>query len=224
VAIRLEADGLQTTAVPERRLGRFVIPLIALLIGLGLGYVLAPKGPDTTQPESVGPTRVENEVPLGYARSEKGAVSAAGNFSKVLLGPLLAKPDAYKKANEIMASPSRRAEAAENAQRDIDTFEKEYGLTSKAAQGVRVGVNASPMRYKVERFTQQKATILLWIVVVVDPGPDQSLEEIWTAGRYELEWMNGDWRLSDAEAIEAPEPGQPSGEISDWNVYENAPS
>lgn len=214
-------DGsLSATFDQERsraRLGAIIVPLVALLVGLGVGYVVANRG-DTRGPESaeVGPTSTKDGVPIGYARTRAGAVAAASNFEQVRSGPLLLRPEAYKRAIETMASESWGSEGTETAAKDSSTIENEFGPGAL--------IENSVLRYRIENFTRDRADVSVWLVSVIQPESGSPVQ-IWSTVKYTLLWEDGDWRVSDTELVDSvvPAPYQSPSTTTDspLNTFES---
>lgn len=221
MAVKVEADRLNNSAVAQRRLSRFAIPLIALLIGIGIGYIVAPKGQDEAQPESVGPTRVENGVPLGYARTRDGAVAAASNFERVRSGPLLVSEEEYLRAIETMATDEWKAQALDSGRAAVTIARDQFGAAFK--------IETSPIRYRIISYSPSVARVSVWLVSVVSSA-DQRTRDIWSTVEYELRW-SGDWRVAGAKSFDTLVPEPFSGPntpadspLDNFDSYEKAPS
>lgn len=181
------------------RLGAIIVPLVALLIGLGVGYVVASRdGANGPKSDEVGPTSTKNGVPVGYARTREGAAAAATNFERVRSGPFLAKEKAYRLAISTMAAPDWEREGLDSATRDLANVADRYGLT--------VDVESSVLRYRVDAFSGDSAQVSVWLVTVFHSEIHHVPESAWSTVTYTLIWLNDDWRVADARAIETTVP------------------
>ncbi|MGH2730743.1 MAG: hypothetical protein ACRDJI_09090, partial [Actinomycetota bacterium] len=90
--------------------GAFVL-LFGFAIGVFVGFGLDDTGekssPKTPVPSvtGAGPTREVNGVPVGYARTEEGAVAAARGFALLTATDLIRDRDAFVEAMETTAAP-----------------------------------------------------------------------------------------------------------------------
>lgn len=195
--------------------------LVALLI-FGAGLAVGQRGggdhqggephnPGTTaaRPDP-GPTRVMNGVPLGYARTEAGALAAATEFLKVGGGPLVADHDAYLEAMATMAAPEWEVNAGETARNAVSFVADRYG---RDATSLTV-----PVSHKVISFTPDTASIEIYSVMLASGAELRRGEQIWGLSRVQLRWVDDDWRLSSEDNSSAPAPaflsGQPEGDIA----------
>lgn len=188
--------------------GRVALVLVSLLVGVLVGWMLNTQisKEAAVGRVSVGPHHIEDGVPVRYAQTREGAISAANNYARVLSGPLLADPGAYMKANEILAS-KKWVSARQDAQKDLDALENKYQLAAKRAQGLQVAIESSVLRYRLDSFSKTKAVVSYWLVGIIDPG-DAMPDEIWTSGIMTLTYEEGDWKVMDLKKLEPIVPRQ----------------
>jgi len=202
------ASGHLSISSLPRRVG--LAALVALLIfGAGLAVGLRAGGgneqggerhpPDTTaaRPDP-GPSRVVNRVPLGYARTEAGALAAATEFLRVSGSSLVTDGERYSTALETMAAPEWEARAGQTAGNASTFFSERYG-----ADGVMTTVVVA---HDVVEATPEVAAVELWSVTVAAGDQRPAGEQLWGVTSMQLRWVDGDWRVSSEETTDAPTP------------------
>jgi hypothetical protein len=214
------ASGFQPISSMLRRVGLGL--LVALLIfGAGLAVGVRgggddqggePHDPGTTAARpGPGPTRVISGVPLGYARTEAGALAAAAEFLKVSGGSLVTNETRYAQALETMAAPEWEVRAARTAGNASDFFSERYG-----ADGV---MTTAVVAYDIVEVTPQTAAIELWSVTIASGDRRPAGEQLWGVTSMQLRWVEDDWRVSSEETSDAPTPallpGQAAGDASE---------
>ena len=209
----------------------FVILAIAIFI---LGFVVGrmmpserdalPKAssPSRTAVDE-GPTKILNGVPVGYAQSEVGAVAAATTFAPIMAGPT-GSSDEYRAAMMTLASPKWQERSRELATNAIRFVREQYGTGGS--------VSFSPLRYRVDEFSEDSATIQLWGVVLASGVEVEGIQESWITATVRLSWVDSDWRVAaqSSEAGPTPEllqmkPGSDAATIlNEFEEYERGPN
>lgn len=174
-----------------------LVLVVAFLIGRGTGADKenhqAPKS-SVAEPE---PQRSINGVPVGYSRTAEGAIEAATNFTRVMASAL-ENPDDYRTVLLTMAAPSWVSEAEQIADNGLRFFKERYGPGGTST--------FSPLRYRVESYSKERATIKLWGVTVATGPKIDGIEESWLTGTVEVSWVSGDWRITDQSSEPGPTP------------------
>jgi hypothetical protein len=181
--------------------------LIGVLLGFQLDDGAGGVTPKTQTPSIAGPgpTREVNGVPVGYARTETGAVSAATNFDLLSGRDDLLSLRSLTAAMQTFAAPSWKAEAADQAKNGYEYIVNTYGKD--------VDVSASVLRYHVAKFTPESAAVRLWTVSVASGSKRPTVEEVWAVVTLDLAWVDGDWRVDGMESAVGPAPVDlPSGQ------------
>lgn len=194
--------GEGSSGSPRRR--SILVPVlvaIALVAGVLVGRALAPerdeRDPGAAPHPSEADRVISQGVPLGYPRTEEGAIQAATNFTRVMA----AVPDdaeAYLRAAEAMSAPDFRSEARRLAQNGLDFLRERYGQGGK--------FTFAPVRYRVVSYSDNAATISIWGVTVATGPKVRGLEESWLTGTVDLTWVSDDWRLAGQHSVTGPTP------------------
>ena len=223
------ASGHLSISSLPRRVG--LDALVALLIfGAGLAVGLRAGGgneqggerhPDTiaARPDP-GPSRVVNGVPLGYARTEAGALAAATAFLRVSGSSLVTDDERYSAALETMAAPEWRARARETSGNATRFALTRYGPEST--------VVTTPVTFRMVSFSPDVASVEVWAVMTAT-GPElERAEQSWITARLQLRWTSDDWRLSSEDTSSGPAPsllagdetGDPGALLDGFEPYE----
>lgn len=139
---------------------------------------------------------VVNGVPLGYERTEEGAVLAATAFARVM-SAASADVDRYRSAMETLAAASWRNRAQELAANGSEFVRDRYGVESS--------IVFVPIRYRVAEYSADRATIEIWGVTLATGPKVNGMEESWVTGTIQLTWT-GDWRVAGGRSETGPTP------------------
>jgi hypothetical protein len=142
-----------------------------------------------------GPTRIDDGVPLGFARSEQGAVAAAVNFASVLTSQRIVSPKAYTDAVEKITAPESKEAEVKKAKEYLDTLESQFSLIAKADLGFSVAIRYAPFTHQVASFDQDEATVKVWGSTVLGIEQSPVPVELWGTSTYKLRWVDDDWRI-----------------------------
>ena len=155
--------------------------------------------PMTSEPEAgVGPRRLHSGVPVGYARTEDGALQAALTYSRVLGPDPGESKDTY--ASKLRAIASDKWDP----QSTIDSWELGEA-------------EAAPIRFRLTAYSPQRAEVVLWFASFVNPR-NGSPGSVWGRAFLTLVWENQDWKIAaeDGDAGPWPEPLSKSSATSDF--------
>ena len=183
---------------------------LGLLIGVLLGFVLDQGGKPESTPRgpsigATGPTTEENGVPVGYARTEEGAVAAATNFNLLAGNDELLDRDSMVAAMQTMAAPAWKTEAARQATSGYDYIVDTYGSNADVSTAV--------VRYQVVDYASDEASVRLWTVSLASGSKRPQVEEVWAVVTIDLIWTENDWRVDGIESSVGPAPVDlPSGQ------------
>ena len=216
---------LDPTRVWRRRLVVGTALALALLVGTWIGRGSAPENdapPETSRGTPSTGLQVLNGVPVGYARTEEGAVQAATNFTRVMAS-IPTDSSGYLAAAETMAAPDFADEALALAENGLEFLRDRYGSGGS--------FTFAPLRYRVVSYSDSEARIEIWGVTVASGAKIDGLEESWLTGTLNLVWTAGDWRLAAQESVTGPTPellqtqdGPSFESLENFQEYRHAPS
>ena len=203
--------------------------LVGVAIGVLLGFALDKGAEESTQvpapsASGPGPTTEVNGVPVGYARSEDGAVAAATNFNLLAGKNELLDLDAMTTAMRTLAAPSWKDDAGRQAESGYEYIVSTYGEDAD--------VSAAVMRYDLVDFTTERASVRLWTVSLASGSKRPTVEEVWAIVTVDLVWVDDDWRVGGIESSVGPAPVDlPSGRpeenattlMEEFDEFEGAP-
>ena len=195
-------------------IGGALLLLIGFVVGQRTGDAPSrspePLPSGTSTALEAGPRTIVDGVPLGYARTEAGAVAAATTFTEVMT-TAAGDPDAHVEAMEAIAAPEWRERAAELARNTIDFLGESYPNAT---------LSFAPVRYDVVDYSPAAATIKVWGVTVIS-RPDRRPEQAWVTGTLRLVWLD-DWRMNGGGSSGGPTPFvlESSDEL-DWRTIDD---
>ena len=178
--------------------------IVGILIGTLLGFVLddgngePPAQERTPSAAGPGPSTEANGVPVGYARTEEGALAAARGFALLSASDVIRDKAAYVRAMQTIAAPDWSDHAKDLALNGYEFLIDRYGPD--------VDVSAAVLRYDIVDFSPTQAEIELWVVSVAAGSLRPTVDEVWGTALVELAWVDGDWRVSGAENTTGPAP------------------
>jgi hypothetical protein len=200
-----------------RRVLTFVLTVVLVCLSVYVGRLSVPPPATPSIPAQVaGATRMNGDVPVGYARTRDGAVAAATNYSAVLAGPLILEPSRYRAAEDVIASASARAGVTAEGEQAIASVEASTNAIALAQRGVRVVVRYAPLAYRVAAYDAGRATVAIWGLWLVGEQGLLTPTETWSTRTIVLEWTGGDWKLNSSSTSPGPtpQPGQQPAQTS----------
>ncbi|MCK9924960.1 hypothetical protein MXD61_24355 [Frankia sp. AgPm24] len=162
----------------------------------------APDGSAADRSQVPGiPTRINQYgIPVGYPRTQAGAVSACANYDAIngslrnreptlirnMYGSI-ATPDAAKKISDIIISNDKESAKA-------------YGVPSIQTPNFTLIGRATG--YSVQAYDENEAKVTIWGIIGFgiygNSNPDLAPREGWGTDDCRVIWSDGDWRLADA--------------------------
>ncbi|MFD9030487.1 hypothetical protein ACFVZW_04860 [Streptomyces sp. NPDC059567] len=153
------------------------------------------------------------QIPTGFARDEQGAQSAAVNYS-VPLGS--ADMFIANRRHEIVNSVYSPDAAAERGD-DLDKVYSDKGFLARiglredgtAPSGLTFISRVIPVGSKTESYTRDRATVAVWyssLFGMAGEGSKSPVSESWYTTTYQLQWVNGDWKVTDFDQKDGPVP------------------
>ena len=166
-----------------------------------IGVPVVPLAPTT----GVGPTRVVDDVPVGYAHSPQGALEAAARFGEVVASPLLLDPDAFRAATAEMAAPQATDAMRAKAETLLSDAEAANHILSGAAAGLPVVIDGWTVAGRVTAYSGDRATVEVLDAGVIGTGtaPPHGLFD---GGQWQLVWtavpgQGEDWRVTEVHDL-----------------------
>lgn len=194
-----------------RRFGRlpfFAAGLVLVLSGFAIGRLAAPS-PVERSAEPAPPARSEAVVPAAPvepssgedSRTRQGAARAAAMaLSSLADARLLTDRPGRRAVVSEIAVPAYRAEL-------IPLFDGTYqhlaGVLGKPVQDGEVVLKMTPLGFRIEAFSPDRATVAIWQVTLL-ATPERAPIAAWSTSRAELIWSGGRWRV---ERFGADTPG-----------------
>lgn len=196
--IQAVAPGVRPTHRTRRRALAAVLGLTLVVPACRPGAAPDGKaGPTPSKPPEVlrGPTRLDGGVPLGFARSQEGAVAAALNYASVLTSQRVVDRKAYTAAIEKITAPESREAELKKANEYLDTLENGFHLIAKAELGFAVAIRYAPFTHRVASFDKDNATVRIWGSTVLGIEQEEFPVELWGTTTFKLRWVDDDWRI-----------------------------
>ena len=159
--------------------------------------------------------RTVDGVPVGYPRSEAGAVKAAVNYQLARSSTgYLADPDARSKTLRAMATSSAYSELRSSDDESAKSALTNLGLSQQQAEENLVS-RSSVLGTRVVSYVPEAASVELWMAGIIGVTSEKSPLPVtgsWTTVTVSLQWQNGDWKLSAIQSDTGPTPVQSGSE------------
>jgi hypothetical protein len=152
----------------------------------------------------VGPRRVVDGVPVGYAHSQAGAVAAATNYATVLSSPLILDADRRHRAIQRLAAPRAAAGLQRAFDQTVPLIAK--GLGARVGAGGEVVLRAIPVGWRLDRYDAAAAQVAIWATGVGGSLAGTPVQEGWGVTTVRLQWSGGDWKLVSTSTSDGPVP------------------
>jgi hypothetical protein len=156
--------------------------------------------------DKVGPTRVVQGVPVGYARSREGAIAAATNYATVLSSPLILDPDRRHKAIDVLADPGARAALQRSFDQAVPLIAKGLHVPAGATAADQVVLRAIPVGWRLEQYDGRTARVAIWATGIGGSINGTPVQEGWGVTTIRLRWTGGDWKELGATTTAGPVP------------------
>jgi hypothetical protein len=219
---------------PERRrppvrlfIGIFVTAVLfaALLVSLtgesggpsnGGGQGIAASQPPGKPGGSGGKAKAEGKVagvPVGYPQSREGVAAAAANFeiARSSKSYITDKPFRDKLIGQIMAPESVATQISRDDQATAQLIAG-FGLQDPKASGLLL--RSACLGTRVSSYSDQVASVDVWMTSVAGVPTEKAKLPVsarWTTYTYNLQWRDGDWKVTSIASIDGPTPLQSDG-------------
>jgi hypothetical protein len=172
-------------------------------------------------PAAAGASRIEAGVPVGYPRTQSGAVSAATNYLVAFTQPRMFQPAVRRQVLTVLAGP----ELAPDLIRSVDP-----GM-QRAAETLSVDPNTGtssmgdlvsrlvPVGYQVVSYNNDRARVAVWgtsLAGVAGASSRMPVVNAWATDTIDLTW-DGDWRWAGFVESTGPTPVGTVNPPSSWS-------
>ncbi|MFD7434745.1 hypothetical protein [Streptomyces sp. NPDC059861] len=173
-------------------------------------------GPTTSSTAASGERPAETKsagIPTGFAHDQKGAESAAANYS-IALG----SAEMFSKAGrQQIVGTVYAPDVAAARQADLDSaYSSEDFLTNiglqkdgTAPKGQSFISRVIPVGTKATAFSADDATVEVWYTSLFGLSGERStnpVSESWYTTTYQLTWIANDWKVTDFQQKDGPVP------------------
>lgn len=215
-------------AASERRGCRwYAVAIIAsatLVLGLLIGR--SSSAARTTMGQlhaDVGPADVLRGVPVGYARSPRGAAQAVARYQQALADPTILRLAILRRRIRVIATPdyaSTMLRVNSPGANRIAAGPIGDGLS----HGIQTIYSAVPIGYRIESYSPARARILTWGFTLLGNASAVEPEAYFGIAHTDLVWRNGDWKIAGTRSGFGPTPRvqTPVGPVGGFNVLELA--
>jgi hypothetical protein len=199
---------------PSPNTGKFVLfgaaALVILLIGFTIGKATSSSKSETVVREKssaigdittqYGPTGIEGVVPVGFADSTQGAVTAATSYVAMMPKLYFLQEGSYNTSVTQFVVEDFRADFRERVSSNRSAARDVYAKDSDAF------FREFPLGYVIESETSDSVTVSIWSAVMLASRPDfdgRTMSQIHTI---ELIQDDGDWKVSNWNTVAGPTP------------------
>jgi len=189
---------------------------VVLAIGIVIGTRLAsPGSSEVVVTERAAPTTRAAQAPGRHANSSEmhtriGAVAEAARSITAFAGNVLLEPARLRAVVARIASSGSRAQL-------IEAFE-EASAQTRAKLGADtvprpvIVLRAVPVGYRIEDYSQAKATVAVWYVGIVGSGATVQPQQSWRTQTVSLVWEEGGWKVNSFASSAGPTPALATAE------------
>ena len=159
-----------------------------------------------TGPASRPASRAQNAA-AGFARTRDGAVEAAAAYVGSLDGRALVDPATLRRRLTDIASSEAREGLIRAYLAAAEQTRTQLGL--ETAPKPIVILRASPVGYRVDRFTPLASTVAIWRVGIVGSGATAEPQQAWRTETVSLVWEAERWKVAALSSKPGPTPPLP---------------
>ncbi|GAA2105341.1 hypothetical protein GCM10009801_81660 [Streptomyces albiaxialis] len=181
--------------------------------GGGGGSDRKPEAAQPTAPSGEKPVQSDpGKIPSGFSKSEQGAESAAANYAMALGGDGMFREDSRHEIVEAVAAPSALDKLQSGFDADYSrSLNKSIGLDEKgkAPSGSTFVNRTMPAGTDVKKYGSDKATVAVWCTGLFGVAGEKSTKPVtasWFTITFQLEWSDGDWKVTDSKQKKGPTP------------------
>ncbi|MFJ2629317.1 hypothetical protein ACIO6T_39660 [Streptomyces sp. NPDC087532] len=158
-------------------------------------------------------TRKTDGVPVGYPQSKEGVAAAATNFeiARSSRSYITDKPYRDKLIGQIMAPESVASQITRDDQATAQLIAG-FGLQAPKASGLLL--RSACLGTRISSFSDQVASVDVWMTSVAGVPTEKAKLPVsarWTTYTYNLQWRDGDWKVTSIASADGPTPLQSDG-------------
>jgi len=146
-------------------------------------------------------------IPVGYPRTQAGAVSACANYDAINGNLRNREPSQIRKLYESVSMPDSAKRLSDIIIENDKASAKAYGVPS--IQAPNFGLLGRATGYSVRSYNENEANVTIWGIIAFgiygNSDPNLAPREGWGTDFCQVVWSDGDWKLKDA----SDGPGQP---------------
>ncbi|MEU2794612.1 hypothetical protein [Streptomyces sp. NPDC007100] len=167
-----------------------------------------------TAPTGTKPVTGKNGgIATGFAKTEQGAQSAAANYAVALNSDGMYTKDRRQTIVTTVYAPSVAAARKDDLDKVYSDpkFLGRIGLKpdGRAPDGTTFVSRANPVGTKTEKFSGTTAKVSVWYSALFGiAGTDSKnpVAEGWYTNTFDLQWIDGDWKITDFTQKNGPAP------------------
>jgi hypothetical protein len=156
-------------------------------------------------PDGPGPRSTDGVVPVGFARNQPGAASAATSYISTLQSLVLVGRGEREAAVRRMVAPGSDP-VVDQAVDGLAFLDRVVADARASLPGARVLVRDVPVAYTVAPFDADRARVRVWSVGIVLIEGRTEATEVWSTNTVDLAWKEGDWRVAAWARAAGPTP------------------
>jgi hypothetical protein len=201
--------------MPERRsrMPAAVAMVLALVAAGVIGRLTAPRADappvprlaPVAEPPGLGATRTVAGVPVGYARTRKGAVAAMAAYGRVLADPRVQLDDRRRRQVAEAVGTARYARALEGSETGFAAL-SDGPVGQALGPGARAVFLAVPVAYRTLSFDRTRTVILSWGVAIAASDTGIQPRAGWDTTTTTAVWEHGDWKVDRVSSTSGPVP------------------
>ncbi len=168
-----------------------------------------PSGPEAARP---GGLQLVAGVPVGYAHTDAGAISAATNYAVVYGGSAMFVPTLRRAIVDATTDPATRAAQQEQQSALYSATADKFGLDQQGrptAPGAEFVARELPVGARLVAYTPDTAVVAVWengLVGLAGTGTTRPVQEGWGTTTVTLRWAARDWKWTAGSFTPGPTP------------------
>lgn len=174
-----------------------IVVVVCLTLG-GLAAIVVDRWPAASHAPAGRSVGTAVTVLRGYnccAHTPAGAAQAVGIYLAELGGPAVLTSAATNADLDQIADPGTRDQLGTGLAASRQVEESLWGVASAAQEGKHVVLSQTPIAYRVTSYTDQVATVAVWLITTVGVENRQRMAAFFANGSATVVWLDGTWRL-----------------------------